>query len=250
MSFMNRLWYESQSPMYGLLPFAYGYKQIMAIRRWLYKVGLKKTTYFPIPIIVVGNLTVGGTGKTPFAIYLARQLKQHGWNPGLVSRGYGGNHSFPHVVKINDDARIVGDEALLLLEKTGCPLVVGKNRVAAVKKLLDDFGCDIVISDDGLQHLSLGRRIEIVVIDSERRFGNGLCLPAGPLREPINRLDTVDFIVNNGSIQKNEWEMRLIPGEIYALHPTDEIYIMQSIERKSGFMQLLELVIHNVFLIC
>lgn len=215
---IQTLWYQKNFLSYLLWPFSAVYQGFVAFRHCLYRWGVKKTTYFPVPVIVVGNLTVGGVGKTPLVISLANALKQQGWRPGLVSRGYGGSAiRSPQAVQANSDPRLIGDEAVLIVQKTACPLVVCKKRVKAVARLLQNNNCNIVISDDGLQHLALGRQIEIAVIDGERRFGNGFCLPAGPLREPIQRLKTVDLKITNGVAEAGEWSMHLVPGEIYQL---------------------------------
>ncbi len=160
---------------------------------------------------------------------------QQGWQPGIVSRGYGGraNKNRGSEVIANSDPMLVGDEALLLVQSTGCPMFVGKNRVAAVTALLNQSNCNIVISDDGLQHLALGRDIEIAVIDGQRRFGNGFCLPAGPLREPISRLKTVDFRITNGEAEGSEWPMQLKQGEIYQVINPSRIFKPEMAQGKS-----------------
>lgn len=152
----------------------------------------------PVPVIVVGNLTVGGTGKTPMVIWLVGHLERCGWRPGVVSRGYGGHRRVePMLVTPTADARHSGDEPLLIARRTGVPVVVAVDRVAATRRLLAE-DVNIVISDDGLQHYRLGRDVEVVMIDGRRGFGNGLCLPAGPLREPRERLEGVDLTVVTG----------------------------------------------------
>ena len=224
------LWYRKNFFSYLLWPFSGCYRGVIALRRCLYRLGIKKTVHFSAPIIVVGNITVGGTGKTPLVIALAQWLKQQGWRPGLVSRGYGGSATqSPQVVKPDSDPALVGDEPILLVRKTECPMVVGKDRVAATARLLQDYDCNLVISDDGLQHLALGRDLEIAVIDNERGLGNGFCLPAGPLREPPARLNTVDFVVETIASSSSpvglrgiffsppSFQMPFQPGEIYQL---------------------------------
>lgn len=179
-----------------LLPFSWTFRAFVRLRRFLYQIHLRKITVFPVPIIVVGNITVGGTGKTPFVIELVNVLKQQGYNPGIVSRGAGGaKHRTPYWVTNHSDVRYVGDEAVLLAKRTGVPLVVCTQRVSAVKALLANAGCDVVISDDGLQHYALKRDIEIVMVDMLRGLGNQQLLPAGPLREPMSRLAEADFII-------------------------------------------------------
>ncbi|TAK78180.1 MAG: tetraacyldisaccharide 4'-kinase, partial [Gammaproteobacteria bacterium] len=198
---INRYWYQPSLRFitFILLPFSWLFRGCIFIRRQLYRLGFLKTHRFNVPVIIVGNITVGGTGKTPFVIWLAHYLIAQGYRPGIVSRGVGGKRQIkPYRVKQEDAATEVGDEAVLLAQRANCPLVIGIDRVAAVRELLQQAPCDIVISDDGLQHYRLGRDIEIVIIDGSRRFGNNCLLPAGPLREPVSRLQSVDFVVVNG----------------------------------------------------
>ena len=219
MNFLVRAWYKKHPLLYVFLPLAILYQCVIALNRCSYRLGLRQVTHFPVPIIVVGNVTVGGTGKTPLVIALAKLLLSQGYKPGIVSRGYGGKRTlkFPHAVTEKSDTAEVGDEAVLMARSVLCPLVVSADRVAAVTELLKKYDCNVVLSDDGLQHYALGRYIEIAVVDGERRFGNGLCLPAGPLRESVKRLETVDFIVTQGAARKGEYTMVLSPGEIYNL---------------------------------
>lgn len=215
---MLKIWQKKNFLAYLLWPLSFFYSGIIFLRRKLYQIHLLKINYLSIPVIVVGNITIGGTGKTPVVIRLARFLKEHGWRPGIISRGYGGNtQHFPCLVHQNSNAREVGDEPLLIARHTACPTIIDPNRSRGAKSLLKRSNCNIVISDDGLQHLSLGRNIEIVVIDGERRFGNNFCLPAGPLREPASRLNSVDFIVSKGTAQTNEFKLSLIPDYFYPL---------------------------------
>jgi len=154
----------------------------------------------PVPVVVVGNITVGGTGKTPLIVALAKAMAQRGFHPGIVSRGYGGSERGPYLLTGDDDPARVGDEPSLI-RQSGVPVAIGRERPEAAR-LLVDAGCDLILADDGLQHHRLGRDVEICVIDGERRLGNGHLLPAGPLREPADRLSTVDFIVVNGGVPK------------------------------------------------
>lgn len=150
-------------------------------------------------VIVVGNIVVGGSGKTPFILWLSRQLKQKGLSVGIISRGYGGKPANrPQEVNADSDPSQVGDEPVLLAKQLGCPVVVSPKRMEALKLIESRHQPDVVISDDGLQHYALPREIEIVLVDAKRRFGNGLCLPAGPLREPASRLEQVKYLVCNG----------------------------------------------------
>ncbi len=207
-------WYQKHYLRFLLAPGSGLFRCIVAVRRQLYKIGMLKTTKFAVPVIVVGNITVGGSGKTPLVIWLAAMLKTHGMQPGIVSRGYGGSaQRYPQWVDLASDPSKVGDEPLLIAKRTGCPTVVDPNRVRAVTALLQKTNCNIVISDDGLQHYALARDIEIAVIDGERRLGNQYCLPAGPLREPVSRLQNVDFVVVSGTNKfANEYSMLLQPS--------------------------------------
>ncbi len=161
--------------------------------------GVLESHRISVPVIVVGNISVGGTGKTPMVTFLVSHLRSLGFHPGVVSRGYGGNAThWPQSVNAKSDVLLVGDEAVLIAAQCACPMVVGPDRTAAVNQLLENYDCDIVISDDGLQHYALGRDLEIVIIDEQRQFGNGFCLPAGPLRERPSRLNEVELIIYNG----------------------------------------------------
>ena len=218
------IWYKDAFLGVLLIPFSFLFVDVVRLRRYLYRIGVLKAHSLPVPVIVVGNITVGGTGKTPLVIWLAQWLEQAGYKPGIISRGYGGKaETWPQPVTESSDVAHVGDEALLLAGQTHCPVVVGPARVAAAKRLLAEHDCDVVLSDDGLQHYKLNRDIEIVVIDGDRRFGNGYCLPAGSLREPIERLRSVDFVVVNGNkYEDNEIEMHLAGDKAVNLHSGEQ----------------------------
>src|SRR5574337_454539 len=209
-SFLQTIWYQNNKLYYLLLPFSWLYFIIISLRKFLYKIGIKKTTKFPVPVIVVGNVTVGGTGKTPSVIAIANYLLSNGFKVGIVSRGYK-SHSkhYPKLVSVYDDAYTVGDEPLLIARHSNCPVVIDPNRVRAIEYLLQTSSCDVILSDDGLQHYAMARDIEIAVIDGKRRFGNQHCLLAGPLREPISRLKTVDYVITQGNAQLHEYDMFL-----------------------------------------
>ena len=203
---LNKFWYCSPSWLnYLLIPISGLFCFISFIRKSYYLNIYHKFHKNPSPpIIVVGNISVGGTGKTPFVIWLVQLLKQQKYKPGIISRGYQGKAStWPQQVYHNSDPRLVGDEAVLLAQNCQCPLFVGPNRNISVQHLITSSEVNIIISDDGLQHYALDRQLEIAIIDGKRQHGNGLCLPAGPLREPVSRLKNVDFIIVN-SPQKNE----------------------------------------------
>lgn len=221
-SFLDRLWYEGHPLQWLLLPLSWGYQAVGLLRRY-YLQRFSQITC-PVPLIIVGNISVGGVGKTPLVIELAKRMQQKGLKVGIVSRGYGATiKQFPYEVQPHDSALKVGDEPLLLAQKTKCPVVIAPKRTQAVHYLLKKHQSDIIISDDGLQHYRMGRAIEIAVIDGSRGLGNGLCLPAGPLREPVSRLKQVDFIVVNDGIWENAYSMTLKPGKIKKLTTDEEI---------------------------
>ncbi|HEY0923516.1 tetraacyldisaccharide 4'-kinase [Rheinheimera pacifica] len=198
MSFTERLWYQGHKAYWLLLPLAWLYGVITALRRMLFRSGIKQQIRVKAPVIVVGNISIGGTGKTPFTLLLCDTLRQQGWKPGIVSRGYGADIKAPILVKPEvASAAEVGDEPLLLAQRSGCPVVVCPDRVAAARFLLQQTNCNIIISDDGLQHYRLARDVEIVLIDGSRGLGNGQLLPAGPLREGAWRLKQADLVVAN-----------------------------------------------------
>jgi len=194
---LEEIWYRDHFVGTWLMPFSMLFMDAVKFRRWLYKKNYKPTTKLAVPVIIVGNITVGGTGKTPLVIYLVKQLQAAGFKPAVISRGYGRKDDAPEIVTAKSEAGLVGDEPLLIAQQTNVPVVVGANRVAAGQLLLDSENCDVIIADDGLQHYALQRDIEIVVIDGERRFGNNFCLPSGPLREPQERIREADFIICN-----------------------------------------------------
>jgi tetraacyldisaccharide 4'-kinase len=203
-------WYKEMYISAWFMPLSMLYVDVIRFRRFLYRVGIKKSVRLPVPVIIVGNLTVGGTGKTPLVVWMVAFLKQHGYKPGVISRGYAGSsQQTPQTVTSNSDTALVGDEPVLLARRCDCPVVIGADRPAAAKKLLLEQDCNIIISDDGLQHYALQRDIEIVVIDGERRFGNGYCLPVGPLREPPERVNSVDLVVVNSPKELLEGEFAM-----------------------------------------
>jgi tetraacyldisaccharide 4'-kinase len=229
---VQRLWAERSILSYGLTPFAVAFSGIATTRRWMYSHFLKPRT-LPVPVIVVGNITVGGTGKTPFVIWLAKALQAKGYRPGIVTRGYKGSRSKhrPILVTSHVQAKAVGDEALVLAQQTGCPVMAGRDRTQAVLALYRrDPKINVIISDDGLQHYRMARQIEIVMMDAVSRWGNGFCLPAGPLREKPCRLDSVDLVIaNHGEAEEANWQMTTAPSVyVYNVNRPSEKRLLSS----------------------
>ncbi|WP_394147007.1 tetraacyldisaccharide 4'-kinase [Shewanella atlantica] len=227
--FVNRLWYpkgfsDTESKGLSLLfrliqlllwPLSLLFALVTSLRRALFKLGIKKQSRLPVPVIVVGNITVGGSGKTPTVIYLVELLRAHGYKPGVISRGYGVNFDGVRAVLPSLPAIEVGDEPAMIVGRTGVPMVIGRNRIDAGTHLLSHFDVDVIISDDGLQHYALGRDIELLILDGERRFGNGALLPSGPLREGLWRAKQVDaLVVNGGQRFEGEHSMTLLQGAL------------------------------------
>ncbi|MCU6664347.1 Tetraacyldisaccharide 4'-kinase [compost metagenome] len=210
-----RIW-SGESPLWLLLlPLSWLYGLVSGLIRLSYKVGLKRAWRAPVPVVVVGNLTAGGNGKTPVVIWLVEQLQKRGIRVGVVSRGYGGKaEKYPLLLTAETTTAEAGDEPVLIFQRTGAPVAVSPVRSEAVQALLTQAQVQIVITDDGLQHYALARDKEIVVIDGVRRFGNGWWLPAGPMRERAARLRSVDaVIVNGGTAQPGEIPMQLRPSQ-------------------------------------
>ena len=202
-----RIW-SGESPLWWLLlPLSWLYGLVSGLIRLSYRCGLRKSWRAPVPVVIVGNLTAGGNGKTPMVIWLVEQLQQRGYRVGVVSRGYGGKSAvYPLVLDAQTTTRQAGDEPVLIYQRTGAPVAISPKRAEAVQALLNQGELDLIITDDGLQHYALQRDFELVVIDGVRRFGNGWWLPAGPMRERVSRLKTVDACVTNGGVAQ--------PGEI------------------------------------
>ena len=199
---IHRVWYEDAASGWVLLPLSAVYWLLLKLRALFFRIGVFRTYKAHAPVIVVGNITAGGTGKTPTVIWLVNELRTRGFKPGIVSRGYGGSKAGASMrVDLDSDASVVGDEPVLLARRGQCPVVVDSDRVRAASMLVED-GVNVIIADDGLQHLRLQRDYEICVVDGERVLGNRRLLPAGPLRESPNRLDNVDQVLVNGSTDR------------------------------------------------
>ena len=232
-------WYKKSLWLYLLFPFSAVISYLTSRRRRKFLKDTKNRFKSKIPLIVVGNLTIGGTGKTPLVKYIASELQKLGYKPGLVSRGYGGKFKETLMVTDQTPVKQTGDEAQIL-STLNLPFYIDKNRVRALKALNDNHDCDIIISDDGLQHYQMNRDIEIVVIDGKRRFGNNLSFPAGPLRESKKRLDSVDFIVNNsGPTEDGEHLMNISPSKFIHLksgksYPVEEWPMHKQVHAVAG----------------
>ncbi len=194
---LQTIWYSKPNIIsYLLLPFSWIYILINYLRYSAYFLGLFPIKKFDVPVIIVGNITVGGTGKTPVVMAITQLLQEAGYKPGIISRGYHSqNSNYPLLIDAKTDVNTAGDEAYLLALKTQAPVVVDPKRVRGVQYLIEKQQCNCIISDDGLQHYALGRDVEILLVDKSRGFGNGFCLPAGPLREPHSRLKDADFVL-------------------------------------------------------
>ncbi len=220
---LDHYWYSQNLIAWLLLPLAGLFCFVASLRRFLYRAGLLNSYQSPVPVIVVGNITVGGTGKTPLIIEFCQQLKERGLNPGVISRGYGGQSSdYPVLVAENTSALEAGDEPVLIAKRTRCPVVVGPDREADIKLLLAECKCDVILSDDGLQHYRLKRNAEIAVIDQTRKFGNGFCIPAGPLRESVTRLKHVDMAILNGG-ESNVSSFTVVTDKLISLDNSKEV---------------------------
>jgi len=223
--FITESWYKGAWWLYFLLPLAWLYHLLISLRRLLYTLNISKSYRPSIPVIVVGNITLGGTGKSPLVAYLVESLRQKGYHPGVVSRGYGSSIGKEEVKEVLSSSLVseVGDEPLMLKRRVNCPVFVSPSRINAVQAL-EKTGCDIVISDDGLQHYALERDVEICVFDGKRKWGNACLLPVGPLREPKSRLKSVNYIVvNGGFVDGDSWQHNNLLQSAYRmeLQPDD-----------------------------
>ena len=213
---LEHIWYQGGSGAFLLKPLESLYRLLAFFNK---RSSVTKQIQHPVPVIVVGNISVGGTGKTPLVVYLAELLQQSGYTPGIITRGYGGsNTSWPALVNPESNPAEYGDEPVLIAQRSRVPVIAGPDRNADIISLLKQGDINIVISDDGLQHYRLKRDIEIAVIDGERGLGNENCLPAGPLREPESRLKECDFIVVNETQATSEYSMQLCANKVHRLN--------------------------------
>ncbi|YCO02764.1 tetraacyldisaccharide 4'-kinase [Vibrio sp. VNB-15] len=229
---IEKIWFENHPLKYLLWPLLWPlsllFGAISQSKRRQYQVGKKEAYKAPVPVVVVGNITAGGNGKTPVVVWLVEQLQQLGYKPGVVSRGYGAKAPhYPLVLDVNTPAKHCGDEPKLIHRRTGAPVAVDPVRANAVKALLGT-GVDIIITDDGLQHYALARDIEFVIVDGNRRFGNESLIPLGPLREGVERLAEVDFIITNGGqAQHGEMPMSLAPSKAINLKTKQQVDVSE-----------------------
>ena len=213
---LEHIWYHGGSGTLLLKPLEGLYRVLAFLNK---RLSIAKQVEHAVPVIVVGNISVGGTGKTPLVVYLAQLLQREGYRPGIITRGYGGSsNNWPALVTPNSNPADYGDEPVLMAQRSGVPVVAGPDRNADVDTLLKQESVNIVISDDGLQHYRLKRDIEIVVIDGERGLGNEHCLPAGPLREPKSRLKSCDFVVVNEAQAASEYSLQLCTSLVHRLN--------------------------------
>lgn len=233
---IENIWYSRLRHPLGivLIPFAWLYSLIIMIRRLCYQSGLIAVNQVDAPVIIIGNISVGGTGKTPLVIWLAEYFKKKGFKPGVISRGYGGKSTNkPQQVRIDSDPSIVGDEAVLIAKNTACPVAVAVQRRRAAEELIAHYGCDLILCDDGLQHYALARDLEIAVLDGQRRFGNGRCLPAGPLREPVSRLNSVDLIVSKHIASRHEFKMEYMYSDLVSVSDSTQTMSISDLSGQS-----------------
>jgi tetraacyldisaccharide 4'-kinase len=214
---LEAVWYHGAPVPWWLGALETLYRRALGLRRALYASGWRRSAHAGVPTLVVGNVSVGGTGKTPLVAWLVQELRQRGWRPGVVMRGYRGAATAPLVVDAATDPALCGDEAALIARATRAPVAIARRRVEAARLLVARGACDVLVADDGLQHWALARDLEVAVVDGARRYGNGRLLPAGPLREPVARLDSVDFVVCNGTPRGGEIGMTVAGTRAVAL---------------------------------
>jgi len=237
-----KAWYEGHPALTLLQPLESLYRRVVQRKRARFLAGEGEIYQSPVPVVVVGNITVGGTGKTPMILWLIDHCQRSGLRVGVVSRGYGAKPpQFPWRVEADQTAAVAGDEPLLIVQRSGVPLMIDPDRSRAVKALLASETLDLILSDDGLQHYRLARDLELVLIDAARGLGNRRCLPAGPLREPVERLQSVDALLYNGagSDRDDGFAFRLLPVALVNLHtgerkPVEHFPVGQQVHAVAG----------------
>ncbi|SEP95335.1 tetraacyldisaccharide 4'-kinase [Basfia succiniciproducens] len=231
-----KFWYTESWIAYLLLPFSCLFWLMSQCRRWLFQAGIIKSYRAPVPIVIVGNLSVGGNGKTPVVIWLVKALQQKGLRVGVISRGYGSQSAvYPLLVTEKTDPLEGGDEPVLIAQRTQVPVCISANRQQAIELLLQTQPCDVIVSDDGLQHYKLQRDFEIVVVDAQRGFGNGFVMPAGPLRELPSRLDSVDLVIANGKANRYSQTVMTLAADYAVNLVTKEKRLLTEFESGSAF---------------
>lgn len=235
MSALERSWYQPTWWRWLLWPLSILFAGFSGLRRWAFRMGLLASTKVDAPVIVVGNISVGGTGKTPFTVWLCQYLQAQGLKPGILSRGYGARITEPQLVRIGMTASQVGDEPMLLAQLTQVPVVVCPKRALGAQFLLANTECNIIICDDGLQHYALARDLEVVLIDGQRGLGNGLLLPAGPLREGAWRLASVDLVLSNSAASPwTPYQLEIAAGQAKSLLTAQELPPSTTVTLVSG----------------
>ena len=233
MRLIEKVWFHNHRAKYLLVPLLLPLSAIFwllsTLRRLSFKWGIAKTNQITKPVIVVGNIGIGGNGKTPMVIYLVDLCRAMGLTPGVISRGYGGKAPhYPYVVTEQSTPEEAGDEPVLIQQRCQVAVAVGRDRIASAELLIEQ-GCDVIISDDGLQHYRLARQLELIIVDGKRRFGNGFLLPAGPLREGKWRLAMADLVIYNGqtpvatSKESKALQMNLKATELCNVHSGSRI---------------------------
>ena len=235
MTSISRIWlslvYQNRPWLLPLYPLGWIFRFGVFCRRLAYRCGVIKQEQFSCPVIVVGNLSIGGTGKTPVVIWLANFLKNNGFKPGIVSKGFKGSEKGPKSVLRSDTSDTVGDEPLMMAHQVFCPVVISKKRAAGIEMLQNQFDIDIVLMDDGLQHLKVARDYEIVVVDAARGFGNGQCLPVGPLREPATRQQHADWVLWQGEASPDRQGFELSFNRCYNIARPMEVKALEAFSK-------------------
>ena len=233
---IEKLWYQRSWLYWVFAPFAALFALLTTMRRYAYRAGIFSSYRAPVPVIVVGNITVGGNGKTPMVLWLVELLTKAGYKPGVVSRGYGGKAPhYPYLLHPETTAAEAGDEPVLIYQRCGCPVAVAPKRAKAVQLLVEQCGVDVIICDDGLQHYALQRDIEFVVMDGERRLGNGWLMPMGPLRETASRLRQVMAVVcNGGQARPDEIQMSLQPAPLRNVRTNHTAVVSGAVDAMAG----------------